>query len=597
MKKIFLVLFLAVLLVGSVSASILDFKSEFKDESSYTLNNKVLNYNELWKDYSPIEIKSIFGVTRFKGAIVEHTKVCGQDCFSTMEIYIPEDGSLVDSIEFKTLQEDGKWVEQSIRKYNFKYLGDEGWIDYNEGDIVPAGEYILKLTGEKKPSRTVDWIIDTTGKTLKSWAIWGNISEGDDAEVILNSPVDNEVDFNVSVNVTSGALISNVSLWTNSTGSWHRNSTNVTLGSGLEVTGTVSLGGNLTYDYFIIHDGGKVNINATGYLNISAKYIYIYGIIDGTGDGFTAGSGYGSGNTGNSADDGDEYMTSGGSGAGHTGTGGASGTAEGPDETASGVSGGSAYGSDDNSVIERGSGGGNGADTGGGSAGSGGTGGGSVILNAHNILVNGTIEVNGTGGTSGNAGDSSSGGGGGSGGQIIIQADILNISKAKLSVIGGSGGNGDVGSGGGDFCATGGGGGSGGRIILGYNSLTNFSSGSFVSYFGGNAGTKAEDGSPDTCATSSAGSSGKIIYNSSYTYPEEVGFANFSFPFNLYNSKEIVWNVEACDSDGDCGFAVSNYTLFLDTTPPTIDIDSPNETFNYLYENYPLILVGMNIME
>ena len=174
MKKIFLIMFLAILLVGSVSAGILDIKSEFKKVDSYNLNTKVIEYNNLWEKYAPIEIKSWLGLgeTLFKGAIVEHTEVCGQDCFSTMEIYIPNEGSLVDGVVFKTLQENGRWVEQSIRNYQFEYLGLEGWVNYNLGEIVPAGEYTLKLTGEKKPSRTVDWIIDTQGKTLNSWAVW-----------------------------------------------------------------------------------------------------------------------------------------------------------------------------------------------------------------------------------------------------------------------------------------------------------------------------------------------------------------------------------------------------------------------------------------
>jgi len=49
---------------------------------------------------------------------------------------------------------------------------------------------------------------------LESWATWGNISSGDDAEVILNSPADNaivyypEVTFNATAEVTGGATFS-----------------------------------------------------------------------------------------------------------------------------------------------------------------------------------------------------------------------------------------------------------------------------------------------------------------------------------------------------------------------------------------------------
>jgi hypothetical protein len=42
-----------------------------------------------------------------------------------------------------------------------------------------------------------------------------------------------------------------------------------------------------------------------------------------------------------------------------------------------------------------------------------------------------------------------------------------------------------------------------------------------------------------------------------------------------------LWNVQACDTDGDCGFSVANYTVSLDATAPTISINSGNGTQNY----------------
>ena len=65
-------------------------------------------------------------------------------------------------------------------------------------------------------------------------ATWGSIIGGDDAEVILNSPADestafnNPVTFNATANVTGGATLVNMSLWTNETGSWEiRNATSL----------------------------------------------------------------------------------------------------------------------------------------------------------------------------------------------------------------------------------------------------------------------------------------------------------------------------------------------------------------------------------
>jgi len=83
-----------------VSASLLDNKISFDKVEDFRLDKKVIPYNNLWEKYSPIEIKSWLGLgkTLFKGALTEHTEVCGNDnnCFSTMEIYLPNDGTLVD---------------------------------------------------------------------------------------------------------------------------------------------------------------------------------------------------------------------------------------------------------------------------------------------------------------------------------------------------------------------------------------------------------------------------------------------------------------------------------------------------------------------
>lgn len=52
----------------------------------------------------------------------------------------------------------------------------------------------------------------------------------------------------------------------------------------LDITGTESLGGNLSYDYITIFPGATLNINSTGYLNVTATYgIIVAGTINGDG--------------------------------------------------------------------------------------------------------------------------------------------------------------------------------------------------------------------------------------------------------------------------------------------------------------------------
>ena len=52
--------------------------------------------------------------------------------------------------------------------------------------------------------------------------------------------------------------------------------------------------------------------------------------------------------------------------------------------------------------------------------------------------------------------------------------------------------------------------------------------------------------------------------------------------YNTYPSgSNILWNVQACDSDGDCGFSASNYTFTVDSTAPTVVVNYPTSIVNY----------------
>jgi len=263
------IVILSVLVIPVVSA--LDFDN-VKNSKDTTFDGKHTQGNQLLEKYKPIQIKNAFGLgaTIFEGYLSQHDDTCGIDCSSTMEIKLYEDRPLIDDVDFYTILEDGNKNKQNVRSYQFKYWGTindyeticslekpitsengtiytpqtcsqvltgshEGWVNYILGTEMPKGEYTIKLDAEKKPSRSVDWIIKTGGKTLNEWATWGNISTGDDAEVILNSPVDNYIllsnpqTFNASANVTGGATLTNMSLWTNESGIWEiKNSSNIT---------------------------------------------------------------------------------------------------------------------------------------------------------------------------------------------------------------------------------------------------------------------------------------------------------------------------------------------------------------------------------
>ena len=465
MKKQFAILVLAVFLVSFASAGIFNYKKSIDTSNGgyYEFDNgHKIGYGDskitkLWKTYPPIEIKNLFGKTKLQLALTNHTETCGQNCFSTMEIYLPNDGTLIDDIKFYTLQDDNFWIEQNIRNYQFKYLGliddyktqcteelitsengtylqqnceevlignHEGLINYNLGEELPAGEYTLKLTGEKKPSRTVDWIIETKGEVLDSLAVWGNISTGDDAEVILNSPANgsivyfNPVTFNSTGTITGGAYLINMSLWTNESGSWVKYNSTI-LDQGVQ--------GNPFGDTYGGHnnDVGTFGVTFTTQneyirvLNYNPSYpIYLYSDL--------------------------------------------------------------------------------------------------ALRNSANTII--------------------------ADGLTAIKAyELQPLTEYKLT-----------------FYKSG----EGGHAT--YTANTTFvSSVTGIGIYSPMMGVTFKIINHDTTSTQT---------------------------FDRTITDDIIWNVQACDSDGDCGFAPSNYSLSIDTTIPLLQVDSPNETFNYLKTNQSLNL-------
>ena len=165
--------------------------------------------------YGKYEIRnSVLGLSWFKyGKVADielknNSDVCGEDCFAEKEITLYEDGTLIDEVSFETLQEDGSWIYQDIRSYKFSYQGEIqdykticnntgtdkngtsiqecsqvedgthiGQINYREGEVVQSGTYLLRLDGSKKPSRIVDWKVKTNGVWTDEWAVWGSFDK------------------------------------------------------------------------------------------------------------------------------------------------------------------------------------------------------------------------------------------------------------------------------------------------------------------------------------------------------------------------------------------------------------------------------------
>lgn len=183
-----------------------------------TFEEDTIKSSELTK-YGTITIKEKWWIDVFgwfekeikRINLIENTENCGETCYAIKDIELFERGTLIDSIRFETIRNDGLRIKEPIKDYQFyirgesfnKYVDDyeticevtgytangteikscednnvgthieKGyeWIPYNYEELE-AGNYTLKLIGNKKPTKTIDWIITSQGQEIKEWAIW-----------------------------------------------------------------------------------------------------------------------------------------------------------------------------------------------------------------------------------------------------------------------------------------------------------------------------------------------------------------------------------------------------------------------------------------
>ncbi len=247
------------LLVGTVNALTLttwdNWKYYDKETKTITIKN-----NLILKDLE-------------KATLVSNTYNCGVDCSATKEITLYEDGVLINDLRFYRLFTDGSKEISEPKKYNLKYYKDVGefvcngkllstldngteirecllefngnnkvWSTYELGTEVKAGNYEVELTGTKKINRIYDWQIQMQGRWINEWATWGNISLGDDGEVLLIAPPNNTkavigdvISFNATANITGGDTLVNMSFYFDTNGTWFRNETINTSGIGVAI--------------------------------------------------------------------------------------------------------------------------------------------------------------------------------------------------------------------------------------------------------------------------------------------------------------------------------------------------------------------------
>ena len=260
-RKIILLVFafILVLSISSVSAMF----SQLKQDSSLKSG---LQISTAANEYPAVQIKDWFGLGAAKADLVltDHTPSC-TDCNSKWDITTYQDSALVDSLDFYTINADGSREKQDIRShqlyiqngttdtevpdYEWQCNQDgyyqngtaiencanvqigthsdtqDNWIPYTIGQIEPAGDYKLSLDGQKVPDRTVDWQISSQGQLISDWSTWGsgNVTAGLVSYYNMSSANESTVNRNyiqpynlsASLNFTTGGIISDqLNTWT-----------------------------------------------------------------------------------------------------------------------------------------------------------------------------------------------------------------------------------------------------------------------------------------------------------------------------------------------------------------------------------------------
>lgn len=195
-KQVSLVLvsiFIVVLLLGTVSALDWDNKKQFTLDDTTSRYGKIDIYNSFFLGLGT-------GTKLWQAELKYNTDTCGEYCSAEKEITIYVDGALIDDVKFETINSDGSRIEQDIRSYQF-YIETNGIkIPYEVGTNIKAGTYQVILEGQKKPTRTVDWQIQSNGKWTEEWALWGVENE---FYVIIKADSLSESDLSINgVNVT-----------------------------------------------------------------------------------------------------------------------------------------------------------------------------------------------------------------------------------------------------------------------------------------------------------------------------------------------------------------------------------------------------------
>lgn len=174
LTRVFLILILILISISNIYA--LEFDN-IKSIQSKTFDNKTSLDIPLLEKYPPLKIDNLFGLgkTLFEGYINEHTESCGIDCKSNIKIKLNKKGSLIDDIRFLTINEDGSRKLQDIREYNFYIKIGVEEIEVEDYELIcsPTGKLNVNGTAQEE---CINKLVGTHIETNDLWKIY-NIGE------------------------------------------------------------------------------------------------------------------------------------------------------------------------------------------------------------------------------------------------------------------------------------------------------------------------------------------------------------------------------------------------------------------------------------
>ncbi len=165
---IVLVLILTINLVASAEFDNIKSDIPLTKGETLAIGDKIIAYNSIWETYKPIEIKNAFGLgaTLFKGAIESHTTSCSSDCESILDIELKDKGILIEDIRFKRLVGED-WIDYDFNRYKVYYSNSEETYEQDVYEIQ-CTEIVNSKNGTI--TQKCDYVI--TGKETLSRPLW-----------------------------------------------------------------------------------------------------------------------------------------------------------------------------------------------------------------------------------------------------------------------------------------------------------------------------------------------------------------------------------------------------------------------------------------